>query len=134
MAVSFFICQAHVGQDVVDGLDGAFEAEAHTDLLKGEIGLLGNKGAKFAAVGVEDDRLAATAMVAGSDVTGVKTLMEELLDHAERHFETAGHLLAGRITAIIGFEDALTEIHRNRCHAEIMATNLGMAIILFKML
>jgi hypothetical protein len=119
---------------MVDGLNGAFEAEADADLLQGEIGLLGNKGAKFAAVGVEDDGFAAAAMMAGSDVAGVAALMEQLLDHAQGHFETAGHLLAGRITAIIGFEDALTEIHGNRCHAGIIATNPGKATSLFKML
>lgn len=118
----------------MDGLDAASEAEAAADFLKGETGLLGNKGAQFAAVGVEDDRLAAATMMAGSDVTGGAALMEQLLDHAERHFETAGHLLTGSLTAIIGFEDALTEIHGNRCHAGIMATNLKKATMLLKML
>jgi hypothetical protein len=95
----------------VNGLDGAFESEAGANLFKGEIGLSGNEGAKFAAVGVEDDRLAAAAMVTGGYVAGVAALMKELLDHAERDFETAGHLFARRITAIIGLEDALTDFH-----------------------
>jgi hypothetical protein len=85
-------------------------------------------------VGIEDDGLAAAAMMAGSDVAGVSALMEQLLDHAERHFETAGHLLTGSLTAIIDFEYALTEIHGNRCHARIIATNPRKATILFKML
>ena len=76
----------------MNGLDGAFETESDADFLEGEIGLLGNEGAKFAAVGVENDGLAAAAMVAGGDVAGVAALVKELLDHAEGHFETTGHL------------------------------------------
>ena len=118
----------------MDGLDGASEAEAVADLFKGEIGLFGKEDADLTAVGVENDGLAAAAMMAGSDVASVTALLEELLDHAERHLETAGHLFTGDIAAIISLEDAMTEIHRNRCHGRIMAPIPQMATLLFKML
>jgi hypothetical protein len=95
----------------VNGLDGAFKSKAGPDLLKSEIGLFGQEKTHFATVGVENDGLAAAAMMPGSDVSGVAALLDELFDHAERHLETTGHLFTGGIAAIIGLEDALPEIH-----------------------
>ena len=108
---SFFICQPHVGQHVMDGLDGAFQGEPDADFLKGEIGLFGKKKTHPAAMGVDDEGLAAAAMMTGSDVSGVAALLDELFDHPERDLETASYLFTGSIAAIIGLEDTLPEIH-----------------------
>jgi hypothetical protein len=62
-------------------------------------------------MGVDNEWLATAAMVAGCDVTGVAALLDELFDHSDRDLETAGHLLTGGVAVIIGFEDALPEIH-----------------------
>lgn len=105
----------------MDCLDGAGEAEALADLSEGEVGLLGEEGAQVTAVGGEDEGLASAAVVAGADVAGVAALLDELLDEAEGHLETAGNLFAGGVPTVVCLEDALTDIHGNRCHGRIIA-------------
>ena len=95
----------------MDGLDGASQAQAGPYLLKGEIGFFDQKKAQLAAMGVDDEGLATAAMVTGRDVTGVAALLDELFDHPDRDFETAGHLFASAVAAIIGLEDTVPEIH-----------------------
>ena len=100
----------------MDGLDGAFQAEAGADFLKGEIGLPGQEDAHLTAMGIENDGFAAAAMMERGDVAQTAPLLEQLFDHAERHFKTAGHLFAADIATIVSLEDALPEIQRDRCH------------------
>ncbi len=69
------------------------------------------KKAQLAAMGVDNEGLAAAAMVTGSDVTGVVALLNELFDHPYRDLETAGNLFTGGIATIIGFKDTLPSIH-----------------------
>ena len=109
--MSFFICQAHVDQHVVNGLDGAFQIQASPDLLKSEIGVFDQKKAQLAAMGVDNEGLATAPMMTGSNVTGVAALLDELFDHPHRNLETAGHLFTRGIATIIGFENTLPEIH-----------------------
>ena len=64
----------------MDRLDGASQAEADPDLLKGEVGLFGEQAAQLAPVGAEDDRLAAAAVMARFDAAGVTALLDEFFD------------------------------------------------------
>jgi hypothetical protein len=105
----------------VDGLDGAGEAEALADLGKCEVRLLGEEAAQIPAVGGEDEWFSSAAVMAGADVAGVAALLDELLDEAEGHLETAGNLFAGGVPPVVCLEDALTEIHGNRCHGRIIS-------------
>jgi len=118
----------------VDGLNGAFESETDADFLKGQIRLLGDEGPQFAAVGIEDDGLTTAAMMERSDVSGMAALVEKLFDQAEGDLESRGDLFAGDVTAIIGLEDALPQIHGNRCHGETVAGIQDKAMLLFKLL
>jgi hypothetical protein len=102
-------------------LDGAPETKTRADFLKGEIGLGGEKNTHLATVAVENDRLAPAAVVHGSDAAGVAALLNELLDHAQRHLKASGHLITGHIPSIIGFENARSQIHGNRCHEQTVA-------------
>jgi hypothetical protein len=101
----------------VDRLDGASKTKAGADFLKREIGLFGEKKTHFLAVTGENHGLAAAAVMKGGDAAGVAALLDELLDHAQRHFEASCHLLAGDIPAVMGLEDAFAQIHGDRCHA-----------------
>jgi len=83
---------------------------------------------------VENERLATAAVMTGSNVTGMAALLEELFDHGQRYLKAVGDLFAGGIPTVVGFENALPEIHRKRCHAGIIATAKQMATFLFKML
>ncbi len=131
---SFFICQPHVSQYIMDGLDGALQGEPDADFLKREIGVFLQQKAHVAAMAVENDRLATAAVMTGCNVTGVAALLEEFFDHGERYLKPVGDLFAGGISTVVGFEDALPKIHRNRGHAWSIATKLGTAMFLFKML
>ena len=104
----------------MNGLDGAFEPEADADFLKGQIRLLGDEGSQLAAVGIEDDGLTTAPMMERSDVSGVAALVQELFDQAEGDLESRGDLFTSDITAIVGLEDALPQIHGNRCHGETL--------------
>jgi hypothetical protein len=60
----------------------------------------------------------------GSNVTGMAALMEELFDHGQRYLKPLGDLFAGGISTVVDFENALPEIHRDRCHAGSIAKSL----------
>lgn len=108
----------------MNGLDGAFQGEPDPDLLKREIGLFLQEEAHVAAMTIENERLAAAAVMTGSDITGMAALLEELFDHGQRYLKPVGDLFAGDIPTVVGFENALPEIHRDRCHAGSIATML----------
>jgi hypothetical protein len=118
----------------MDGLDGAFQGEPDTDFLKREIGLFLQEEAHIPAMAVENEWLATAAVMTGSDITGMAALLEELFDHGQRYLKAVGDLFAGGIPTVVGFEYALPEIHRDRCHAGSMAKASGLAMLLFKML
>jgi hypothetical protein len=105
----------------VDGLDGAFQGESDADFLKREIGLFLQEQAHVAAMAVENKWLATAAVMTGSNVTGMAALLEELFDHGQRYLKPLGDLFAGGIPTVIGFENALPEIYRERCHAGSIA-------------
>lgn len=131
---SFFICQTHVSQHVVDGLNGAGQIQSDADLFEGKIGPLGQKRTHLAAVGVDNDGFATAAVVAWSNVTGSAPLLEELFDHAQRHIKAASHLFPSYIPTVIGLENTLSQIHGNHCHAPMITNQFRLAIIFFKML
>ena len=118
----------------MNGFDGAFQGEPYADFLKREIGLFLQKEAHITAMAVENERLATAAVMTRSNITGMAALLKELFDHGERYLKAVGDLFAGNIPAVVGFENALPEIHRNRCHAKRLATIFWMAMLLFKML
>lgn len=111
----------------MDRLNGALKPETSADFLQSEIGLPGEKKAHLPAVAGENDGLATAAVMKGGNAAGVASLLNELLDHAQGHFEALGHLLAGDIPMVIGLENAFTQIHGNRRHAQTMACGFEMA-------
>jgi hypothetical protein len=53
----------------------------------------------------------------GADVAETPALLEQLLDHAQRNPETAGHLLAGALIGVIGGQYSFSQIQGNGSHA-----------------
>jgi hypothetical protein len=53
-------------------------------------------------------RLASAAVMLGRDVPGMAPLLDELLDHPERHFEPPGDLFTAYVPEIVGFENPFT--------------------------
>jgi hypothetical protein len=47
----------------------------------------------------------------------VATLLEELLDHAQRNPETPGYLLAGALVGVVGGQNPFPQIQGNGFHA-----------------
>jgi hypothetical protein len=99
--VSFFICQAQLPQDDVDRLQGTLQPRCRPHFLEGEIVLSGQQGANLASVGGHNHGFAPGEAVPWSDVTGAPTLLEELLDQAQRNPKTVGHLSAGALIIIV---------------------------------
>jgi hypothetical protein len=65
----------------------------------------------------------------GSDVASAPSLLQEFLDHAKRDSETVGNLGAGAFLAVIGKQDAFTEIHRERSHVRTLPHSFAMATL-----
>lgn len=105
-----------------------------SDFLKSQIRLLLEKFPHLAAVRVEDDRLASTAVMKRSNVAELAALLEKFFHHAQRYLETAGDILTCDIAPIIGIEKSLAEIHGKRCHEPSLNIPCRMAMLLFKML
>jgi hypothetical protein len=57
--------------------------------------------------------------IAGEFPSGLRlaALPQELLDHARIHLEAACDLIPLHIPAPAGFQNALSQIHGNHCHA-----------------
>jgi hypothetical protein len=71
----------------------------------------------LALVGWQDHGFSTGQVVPWSDVSGVATLLQEFLDHAEGDPETMGDLLAGALLLIVGRKDSFPKIQRKRSHA-----------------
>jgi len=102
----------------VDGLNRAGQAGAGADFLQRQVRVIPEEFADLAAVGVENDGLAAAAMVKRLDGADLAALAQKLFDHAEGDLEPTGNLIACDVAAIIGFEDALSKIQGKRGHEE----------------
>jgi hypothetical protein len=63
-------------------------------------------------VGGNNHRLAPGKVVPWSDVAGAPTLLQELLDHAQRDPKTMGHLGASALSVVVARKDSFTEIQR----------------------
>lgn len=64
-AASFFICDAHLLEDIVDGLNRTKQSEPLANLLKGEIGLLFDKLSQALAMTSSNLGLAAAVLILG---------------------------------------------------------------------
>jgi hypothetical protein len=91
----------------MDRLNGAFQAKAGANFLKGEVRLFFEELAHLPAVGIKNDGFSATAVMEWNDVPCSAPLYEKLLHHAEGNLEALCDLISGGVTTIIGFEDAL---------------------------
>ena len=100
--VSFFICQVHPGQCVVDGGQGTVQAHSVTQIRQGQVRLFAQQLLQAMPMFVEDDRFATGELVPRLKIPGSFTLLEQLLDHAQRHAIAVGHGLARSLVRIVG--------------------------------
>lgn len=66
----------------------------------------------------DNHRLAASKVMPWREVTRASALLKELLDHAQGNPETMGNLGTCALVVIVGCQDSLTEIQRERSHAQ----------------
>ena len=69
-------------------------------------------------------RLAPTKAMAGSDVAGAPTLLEEFLDHAQGNPEPTRNFGARAFVAVVGREDSLPQIQRECSHVATLTPPL----------
>jgi hypothetical protein len=85
----------------VDGGQGAGQPHGLSQLRQGQIGPSGQQPLKTLPVVVQDLGLAPGPVVLGTDVPGVPALLEELLDHAQRHAKAHRDLRAGAFAGVL---------------------------------
>ena len=64
----------------------------------------------------DNQRLAPGVVVARPDVASAPPLLEEFLDHAQRHAETMGHLFTSALLLIVGGQNPFPQIQRECFH------------------
>ena len=84
---SFFICQPHADEGVVDGNKCAVQAEGRAHFLQGGVGAGLHQLAQFVAAIFVDEGLAPAAVALGGDVSDAAALAKEFFHHAEGHVE-----------------------------------------------
>ena len=114
---SFFICQSQPHQNVVDGREGATQARDDAQLLEGQIGFLVQQCPELMLVAGHNAGFASGTVRLRPHVTKASPLLQELLNHAQRHPEPAGHLLACALVSVIGRQNPFTQIKGNGFHA-----------------
>ena len=110
--VSFFICQPHCLQNVMDGGQRTVQSQAGTQLLEGQIGLLVQQSPHLAPMGRQNPRLAPGETVARANLPGSPALLQKLFDHAQRNPVTAADLLSGPLLLIIGSQNSFAQVQR----------------------
>jgi len=110
--VSFFICQSHLAQHDVDGLQGAPQSGRLPQFLQSQVVLLGQQTPHLILVGADNHRLAPAEPVSGSDVAGVSARLQEFLDHAQGNAETVGDLGPRAFLMVIGSQNSFPKIQR----------------------
>jgi hypothetical protein len=119
--VSFFICQAHLPQNDVDGLHGTLEPGGGAQFLEGEIVLFRQQGAEVAAVRAYDGWFAPGEAMARGNIAGAQALLEEFFHQAHRDAETAGDLVASTLAVVIRRQDTFAQIQRSRSHGQTLS-------------
>jgi hypothetical protein len=110
--MSFFICQSHLPQHHVDGLQGALQSGGLPQLLQSQVAPFGQQGPHLALMGGNNHRLASSKVMPWRNVPGAPALLEELLDHAQRDSETVGDFGTGAFLVVVGAKNSFTEIQR----------------------
>jgi hypothetical protein len=100
----------------VDGWQGALQACGNAQLLEGEIGLFVQQHPELALVAGDNTRLPSRTVMLRAHVAQASPLLQELLNHAQRHPETAGHRFAAALTGVIGSQNPFPQIQGDCLH------------------
>jgi hypothetical protein len=71
-------------------------------------------------MGSQDEWFASGITVTGSNVPGAPTLLQELLDQAQRDTETMGNFFTVSLLLVVGTEDSFTQVQGYGSHAKIL--------------
>ena len=101
----------------MDGGQSAGQTRGGTQFLEGQIGLFRQQRSQLVLMAGDNAGLAARAVMLGPEVAEAAALLEELLDHAQRNPESAGHLLTSAPVVIVGRQNPFPQIQGDGFHA-----------------
>ena len=90
----------------MNGRKSALEAQLLAQFFQGHIRLFGQQSRHLQSMGLQNDRLATRAVMLWADVAALATLLDKLLNHAQRNLETVCDFLACAFLAVIGTKDS----------------------------
>ena len=127
--MSFFKSQPHLPKHQVNSLHGAVQLHSDAQFFQGHVGCLSEQCAHLFTVTFEDDWFASCAVMPRCDVATVPPLLDELLDHPERHSEALCDLRPGSLAFVVAGQDAFLSNRAKVCCAFscILFTLLGIA-------
>jgi hypothetical protein len=108
--MSFFICQPHLPQNHIEGLQRTLQPRRPPQLLERQIVLFGQQGAKLAPVSGDNHRFAPGMVMSWGNIASVPALLEELLDHPKGDAEAAGNFLAGPFILVVRSQNPFPQI------------------------
>jgi hypothetical protein len=90
----------------VNGWQRAGQAHRLTQFLQSQIRPANQQCAHLLTMRLDNEGFAARITMARLDVSGTPTLLQELLDHAQRYPVTLGHLFPSALFLIVRSQDS----------------------------
>lgn len=101
----------------MDGGQRAVQPRGGTQFLEGQSGLLVEQRLELVLLPGDRAGLAAGAVMLRTHVARASSLLQELLDHAQRNPKATSHRLAGALARVIGGQNPFPQIQRDAFHA-----------------
>ena len=95
---------------VVDRGQRTRQPGGRAQFFEGQVGLFVQQHPQVGMMAGNNQRLAPGVMVTWSDVAGAFPLLEELLDHAQRHPKAVGDLSPVALLMIVGRQNPFAQI------------------------
>ena len=98
----------------MDGLKSAADSQGLAHLLQSQVGFAGQHLPQLLLVALNQFGLWAGEAMAGAQIAGATTLLQELFNQTEGNTEAAGDFLAGPLLLIVSRQDALAQVQGDR--------------------
>ena len=95
----------------MNGGQGALQPSGRTQFRQRQVGLPVQQRPELVALGGHVAGLAPGTMLLRPKLADSPPLLEELLDHAQRHPETPRHLRPGSLLRVVGSQNPRPQIH-----------------------
>lgn len=113
---SFLICQPHVRQHVADRRQAAPQPGGRPQLRQCQIRPFGQQGPELGPMRRRDHRLASRTVMQRPDLSQAPPLLQQFLDHPQRHAEPSRHLCPRPSGLVVTAQNTFPHVQANGLH------------------